>query len=226
MPYERPVTFKNGNHHLEGSLYLPDTTDHQLIPGVVICHPHPRAGGSMDNNVVFACCSGLRSNSIAYLRFNFQGVGKSQGIAGDPDSHINDVLSASDYLKNIAEIDPASVGIVGYSFGGSTSIKALLAGLAPTAIALIACSFPNLTSMDKRHLSMPKLIILGGDDTFIDPQTVSGVIDSLDGKTQTQIIPNADHFFMGKEPIIASKVGDFFLNELTNPKRVEGQANA
>ena len=164
----------------------------------------------MDNNVVFACCSGLRSNSIAYLRFNFQGVGQSQGTTGDLGHHVADILSASAYLKSISGLDPDAIGVVGYSFGGSATIKALLNGLTPAAAALIACSFPELTPADNGKLNLPKLVILGENDSFIDPQSVSVICNTLAGKTDIKLIQGADHFFMGGEKAISTMIGDFF----------------
>lgn len=166
----------------------------------------------MDNNVVFACCSGLRENSIAYLRFNFQGVGQSQGTAGDPDTHVADILSAAEYLASLDTINPNAIGIAGYSFGGSTTIKALLNGLSPAAAALIGCSFPDVTPLDREKLDLPKLVILGENDSFIDAQAVSAIADTLEGKTEVTLIPGADHFFMGSEKVISTMVGDFFAS--------------
>ena len=226
MPYEEPITFMSGINLLQGSLYIPDASVDNLVPGVIICHPHPRAGGSMDNNVVFACCSGLRSATIAYLRFNFQGVGQSQGVAGDPDRHVTDILAASEYLKSVEGIDPSSIGVAGYSFGGSTTIKALLKGLDPTAVALIACGFPELTPQDKDSLGLPKLVILGESDSFIDSEAVSAMTGSLGGNSEIHVIPGADHFFMRSEPAISAMIGEFFKNELGNDTLPQGQPNA
>ena len=226
MPYEKPITFMSGGNLLEGSLYIPDASVDNLVPGVIICHPHPRAGGSMDNNVVLACCAGLRSATIAYLRFNFQGVGQSQGVAGDADSHVADILAASEYLKNVEGIVPSSIGVAGYSFGGSTVIKALLKGLDPTAVALIACGFPELTPQDKGSLGLSKLVILGGSDSFIDSEAVSAVAGSLSGNSEIHVIPSADHFFMSSEPAISAMIGEFFKKELVDDDLPQGQPHA
>ena len=226
MSYEKPITFTSGNNLLLGFLFIHDTKDENLVPGVIICHPHPRAGGSMDNNVVFACCSGLRSADIAYLRFNFQGVGQSQGVAGDPDSHIADILDALQYLKGLEGIDPSSIGVAGYSFGGSATIRALLNGLEPKAVALIACGFPELTPEDKINLGLSKLVILGERDSYIDSEAVSAVIGTLDGLSEIRIVPDADHFFVNSESVLSSMVEQFFKNELGNQHRPRVQTHA
>lgn len=219
MPYENPITFTSEGKLLHGFTYFPHVEADETVPGVVICHPHPRAGGSMDNNVVLACCSGLRANSIAYLRFNFQGVGQSEGIAGEPDTHVADILSAMEYLRGLSNINPEATGIAGYSFGGSTTIKALLTGLNPAAAAIIACNFPQLTQIDKENLGMPKLVILGENDSFVDAQAISAMTESLEGTNEIKLIPGADHFFMRSEKLIASAIGDFFSSILRTPIR-------
>ena len=71
------VSFITKGLTLEGIIALPDGEG--PFPGVVMCHPHPLMGGNMDNNVVVAVTFGLADAGIASLRFNFRGVGNSQG---------------------------------------------------------------------------------------------------------------------------------------------------
>ena len=75
------ISFSCGSISLEGLYYLPQGDG--ALPGVVLCHPHPLFGGSMDNNVVLAVASALVEQSIAALMFNFRGVGRSRGNFGN-----------------------------------------------------------------------------------------------------------------------------------------------
>ena len=74
---ETRVTFPCGDLTLEGVTSVPEGEG--PFPAVAVCHPHPLQGGMMDNNVVFAVCRSLMRASIASLRFNFRGVGRSEG---------------------------------------------------------------------------------------------------------------------------------------------------
>jgi alpha/beta superfamily hydrolase len=75
------VSFASGELSLEGILAVPEGAG--PFPVVIVCHPHPQYGGEMNNNVVVPICQALAQASIASLRFNFRGVGASQGIFAD-----------------------------------------------------------------------------------------------------------------------------------------------
>ena len=74
---ETRVTFPCSDRSLEGVSSVPEGKG--PFTAVVVCHPHPLYGGMMDNNVVIAVCRAVSQTSIASLRFNFRGVGRSQG---------------------------------------------------------------------------------------------------------------------------------------------------
>ncbi len=129
----RMVTFVSGDITLEGVLHL---LEQPPSPGVLICHPHPLYGGNMHNNVVTAISGALVEKGLAALRFNFRGVGGSEGSYANGVGEQQDVAAGIAYLRQLPEIDPSSVGVAGYSFG---AIQALYAGAeAPRAIAAIS----------------------------------------------------------------------------------------
>jgi len=76
----RPITFTSEDLTLEGILHEPALTP---FPAAIVCHPHPLYGGDMNNNVVVAVCQALAEAGIAGLRFNYRGVGRSEGKYGD-----------------------------------------------------------------------------------------------------------------------------------------------
>ena len=84
------ITFESDGLNLEGILYLPQETGR--FPGVVICHPHPRYGGDMDNVIVATMARALCEVGIAALRFNFRGVGMSEGEFDRHHGEINDAV--------------------------------------------------------------------------------------------------------------------------------------
>jgi alpha/beta superfamily hydrolase len=74
------VSFPSGELFLEGILAIPEGAG--PFPAVIICHPHPLYGGSMDNNVVYSLSETLTQASFVSFKFNFRGVGGSQGEFG------------------------------------------------------------------------------------------------------------------------------------------------
>jgi alpha/beta superfamily hydrolase len=86
------VTFPCGELKLEAAWHHPDGMG--PFPGVVVCHPHPLHGGDMSNNVISAICETLAKHSIAALRFNFRGVGNSEGEFGGGYQEQDDIAAA------------------------------------------------------------------------------------------------------------------------------------
>lgn len=90
------VTFETDDGlQIEGLLHLPEATP---APAIVVCHPHPQYGGEMRNNVVDAICKAALDQGIGALRFNFRGVGGSEGQYGGGVAERKDVAAALAYL--------------------------------------------------------------------------------------------------------------------------------
>lgn len=112
--FENGVTFPCNELSLEGTLSLPEGTE--PFPGVVVCHPHSLFGGSMDDDVVLAVCEALSRRRIATFRFNFRGVGRSEGKFADGIGEKEDTKAALSFLTGTERIDTARIGICRYSF--------------------------------------------------------------------------------------------------------------
>lgn len=112
------VEFKSDSLTLEGVLATPDGAG--PFPAVIVCHPHPLYGGSMDNNVVDGLCAGLARQSLASLKFNFRGVGGSQGSFAHGAGEQRDVSAALAYITTVHEIDTGRIGLAGYSAGAAS----------------------------------------------------------------------------------------------------------
>src|SRR5579875_1176116 len=88
---------------------------------LVVCHPHPLYGGSMDNNVVDALCDAALQEGLAALRFNFRGVGRSTGSYDNGEGEQEDVLAAVQAAGD--RLSGAAIGLAGYSFGASVAAR-------------------------------------------------------------------------------------------------------
>jgi len=178
---------------------------------VVVCHPHPLFGGDMHNSVVGAVCQALVKAGIAALRFNFRGVGRSLGRFGDGVGERSDAIAALAYLRQREGVDPARVGLAGYSFGAAV---ALLAADDQVA-ALAAVSPPDLgRSIPPVAIRCPTLLITGDRDDVAPPPGVNALAQTLGPKCRVEIVPGTDHFWWGHEEKLAQSVAGFLHDAL------------
>ena len=211
------VTFPSEGLTLEGVLHWPDGQG--PFPAVVVCHPHPLYGGSMSNSVVVHVCRALAEGGIGALRFNFRGVGRSQGkLEGAGMS--GDVTAALDYLSSLEEVDGGRLGVCGYSAGAiaafsSTPLDGRLQAAAAISPPLSMATFEGLLEWER-----PKLVLVGSMDGFIDHLDLEVFVNSLAEPVRCDIVESADHFWWGFERQIGGKVAAFFLETLTGSRRV------
>ena len=209
MP-SRVVTFSSGTLTLEGILDLPESSER--APGVVVCHPHPRMGGSMANNVVMAACYGLRQAGIASLRFNFRGVGRSQGSYADGVGEKEDVKAAISFLSSQEGIDPDRIGLAGYSFGSRVCLSLIPEEDRIKALALVSPP-AEMYKMEKeiRKFDKPKYVMIGSEDNFMMMvDVIPDFFRHLLDPREYMIVQGADHFWVGFEQEITSQMKNFF----------------
>jgi alpha/beta superfamily hydrolase len=202
------VRFAGTALELEGILHLPK--EDIPLPAVVVCHPHPLYGGDMDNNVVLAICEDLARASIAALRFNLRGVGRSHGDYSDGVGEQEDVAAALALLRSLGRVDPNKIGLAGYSFGTRVSLPVALQNDKVQAIALVS---PFLTDTDWERLkgcTTPRLLLCGSDDDLVSCHKVKRWAGALVKSSQCEIIAGADHFWRGYEGQVSRRIAAFF----------------
>jgi len=210
---ENRVKFPCGDLILEGITTVPESKG--PFPGVVVCHPHPLYGGEMDNNVVVPICQALAQASIASLRFNFRGVGASQGVFADGIGEKQDVVSAISHLSTLEAVDKDRIGLCGYSFGGAVSLEVAPADERVKALALVS---PEIaTYVPLRHYTKPKLIICGGADQFVSIISLQRLAEELPPPNDFELISGADHFWGGYENRVAARITAFFVDTFKPP---------
>lgn len=199
------IQFISGELNLEGILEMPG--DYISGPGVVLCHPHPLYGGSMDNNVLHAVSKALVANGMAALRFNFRGVGRSEGAFAGGKGETDDALAAISFL---GQRGCPGIGIMGYSFGGAV---ALTAGGKSGQVKAIGAVSP-MDIPDPGDDSIPQLIICGAADTFIPSSEILKKREKMPGIGTVKVIDDADHFWWGFEENAAELLAEFFAENL------------
>ena len=98
--------------------------DSAPVAVAVVCHPHPAHGGAMTNKVTHTLARAFVSNGCAAMRFNFRGVGKSDGSYAEGDGELDDALAVADWLTE--EIPGIPLWLAGFSFGGAIAVRASL----------------------------------------------------------------------------------------------------
>jgi len=204
------ITFPVADISLEGVWHFPEGTG--PFPAVIVCHPHPLYGGSMSSNVVFAICQALAQQSIAALRFNFRGVGRSGGEFGGGIAEQEDVRAALALVLSTPHIDHKRIGLAGYSFGASV---ALPVAVEDEHIKLLALVSPALLDSGREQLkgyAKPKFIIIGENDSVIPERQLQQLVEDIPEPKQCQIIAGTDHFWAGFEEEVAQRLTQFFAD--------------
>lgn len=206
------IQISSGDITLEALLETPIHSTRP--PCVLMCHPNPRQGGSIYNNVLDSSSSSLIKKGIASLRFNFRGVGASTGIFGDGDFEGSDTLTVIDFASHIDQIDGGRLGILGYSFGAGIALEAASVTSKVKSMVSIACPQRRFSTFGTAEIVQPKLLICGDRDHDFP----SGHFKFLSGRftkpRQVEIVNGADHFFSGYEKLLGDLVGKFFQETL------------
>jgi len=161
---------------------------------VVICHPHPLYGGSMDNKVVHTLDRSLNKSGRSTVRFNFRGVGNSAGTYDEGQGEVDDLIAVCEWAR--AQRPDYKLWLAGFSFGSYIAIKAQTQ-LQPQQLITVA---PPVNIFDLSQASQPScpwLLIQGLEDEIVDAGQVLEWAAQFDSLTLATV-PETGHFFHGK----------------------------
>ncbi len=163
----------------------------------IICHPHPLYQGTMHNKVVTTLARAMKSCSIESFRFNYRGVGDSQGEYGEGFGELEDLLSVYEWVK--ANTSAKEIILCGFSFGGAIAYMGIEKMDIVSSLITIA---PAVDRFDLSGYSAPIkrwLVVQGTDDDTVNPQSVFDFIASQDDTNLTLVkMDEVGHFFHGK----------------------------
>lgn len=202
---KKGVIFQSEGLNLEGVLFAPETQEN--LPGVVVTHPHPQFGGSMYNNVVDAICEKLESSMVA-LKFNCRGVGRSQGRSSGGKEEEKDVEAAIEFLKTTDIVNATRIAFIGYSWGTYVGLPVTYKNPDIKVVVCISCPVGLWNYNYLRECSKPKLMIVGSHDTFAPKDKTESLFNRLLDPKELFFV-DTDHFYMGQEITMASKVSEF-----------------
>ena len=181
-------------------------------PIALILHPHPQFGGTMNNQVVYSLYYTFAQRGFSVLRFNFRGVGRSQGFWDGGPGELADAASALDWLQMVKP-DAKYCWIAGVSFGTWIAMQLLMRR--PEIDGFICVAPPsNLYDFSFLAPCPSSGLMVNGDKDRVVP---SNSVAELTGKLKTQkgikidheIIPGANHFFEDKTPELETVVGSY-----------------
>jgi alpha/beta superfamily hydrolase len=204
MPAVHDLTGPAG--HLEALLDLPDGREPRAA--VVFAHPLPTHSGTMHTKAVYQGAKGLVRTGCAVLRFNFRGVGKSQGSFTGGDGERGDFEAALDYMAR--RFPRLNVWAAGFSFG---SWIALETGAADNRVTVLIGIAPPVTRegydfSNTRRSTKPKFFVQGEADDICPIQDMWKFYGSLPEPKELVVIDGADHLFDGHTTEVGEALED------------------
>lgn len=178
-------------------------------PIVVISHPHPLYGGSMTNKVVHIIAKSFSELDAITVRFNFRGVGKSQGKYEAGIGEAEDLQVLVNQLKQWRPEAP--IWLAGFSFGAYVTVRAQSVVNAEKLL-LVAPPVSMYPFAELKEIAVPWIVIQGGEDEVIDAAAVKDWISNRVLAPQLIWMDNAGHFFHGK----LNEVKALLLNAWSN----------
>ena len=161
----------------------------------LVCHPHPRHGGTMHNKVVHRMARGLRRAGLAVLRFNYRGVNLSEGGYAHGEGEREDARAALDYLRGRYPELPYT--LAGFSFGSRIVLQ--LGCSQAGARRVIAVGFPTVYK-DRKYLDgcpVPRIFIQSTRDEFGPLEELTALVETLPEPKQVIFVEAQNHFFTG-----------------------------
>ena len=176
---------------LELLLTQPETPDFLIT--AIICHPHPLFGGTLHNKIVTTLASFFHKKGVHTIRFNFRGVGLSEGVYDEGKGEQQDLIAIMNEIK--CKRPTHAIWLAGFSFGGF--VAASVATRIPVAklitVAPAISFFPA-----QLQVTSPWIIIQGEEDEVVSPAAVYHWVEHAFPKPILIRIPHTGHFFHGK----------------------------
>ncbi len=203
------VIFNGPDGRLEGRYHQSKRPN---APLALLLHPHPQYGGTMNNKVVFNLYQNFARRGFSSLRFNFRGVGRSQGQFDNGQGELSDAASALDWMQS-RNPNTNTCWIAGFSFGAWVAMQLMMRRPEISGFISIA---PPASQHDFSFLAPCPAsgMIIHGDKDEVVPQSS---VDKLAQKLQKQknikidyrIIEGSDHFFMDHLEPLNEQVNDY-----------------
>ena len=188
-------------------------------PVALMLHPHPQHGGTMNNKVVYSLYQSFVDRGFSTLRFNFRGVGRSQGVYSGGEGELSDAASALDWLQTYNP-NAKHCWIAGFSFGAWIGMQLLMRRPEISGFVSIA---PPANMFDFTFLApcpASGLMVQGDQDDIVPPDSVKKLVDKLSSQRgiviDYKVIKGANHFFGSQIDELSGIVGDYMDKALAS----------
>jgi uncharacterized protein len=175
---------------------LLNTGSETATHAAIVCHPHPQAGGTMHNRVVYRTMKALNAFGFPVLRFNYRGVGLSQGVYDMARGEADDVRAGLDWLHEQFQLP---IIFAGYSFSTFTGVSAACPDERVTSLIFVGTPLRtqgvSLPIEVLQNCEKPKLFISGTRDEFASTEELEQLVKSVPEPKQLTLVEGADHFF-------------------------------
>lgn len=160
----------------------------------IICHPHPLFGGTMQNKVVTTIARALHELSVRTVRFNFRGVGQSEGSHDQGRGETEDTLFIAEWIQSLYPND--AIWLAGFSFGAYVAASAATRWPV-TQLITIAPQVSRFLETQLLPITCPWVLIQGENDEVVSSEEVFAWVESLHPKPTLIRFPKVGHFFHG-----------------------------
>lgn len=215
MVEERVFFSSSGDRplRLEGVVHQP-LAEGGKRPAVLLCHPHSLMGGSMDVPVIVTTARWLAEQGMLALRFNFRGVGRSEGEFGEGVAEDADVAGGVEFLLAREDVDERRLYLMGYSFGASVGLRHVeqdsrIAGIVALCLPLGSMAIGSLQRDFWERYTKPKLFLAGDSDHICPLSQLRPLVDTLPEPKTLIVLEGTDHFLWGRERQIARDIARF-----------------
>ena len=194
-----------------------------MAPLVIVLHPNPIHGGTMNNKVTVNIYKAFVENSFSAIRFNFRGVGRSEGRFDRGEGELTDAAAVLDWIQSVNQ-GRRQLWIAGFSFGALIAMQLLMRR--PEIAGFVAvCPPANLYDFSfLAPCPVSGMIINGQDDSFCPVANVDRLVDKLRSQrgisVDYRVIPECNHTFAGHLDTIRQYIGEY-LGERKNTVRAE-----
>lgn len=171
----------------------------------LVCHPHPQQGGAMENKVVTMLARAANEMGLAAVRFNFRGVGRSEGDYDDGRGEVEDARTVFQWA--LSESGLALSVLSGFSFGSAVVLR-MAADEPPPALVTVGLPAEYFES----ELPRPDsnwLALFGSDDDVIDVDAAIARVKALSPQPDVVVMPQAGHFLHGRLTDLRRHVREF-----------------
>jgi hypothetical protein len=181
----------------------------------VVCHPHPLHGGALENKVTHMLARSFVALGFSALRFNFRGVGESEGSFDEGNGELADVLAAVTWMRDARPELP--LWLAGFSFGAAMAVRAAVE-CEPAGLVSVAPAVSRFAGNFSGQPKCPWLILQGDEDELVDIEETIAWVNKLDPGPELKIFPDTEHFFHGKLIPLRDAVENFVKQNSKAPR--------